>query len=243
MKRSNQWNWFVWGKHPGVEDFICAGTQTPLFQRFTKWVDNGFARIGMDLKSRAMHCSWRFWTKGASEDVVCGLVRNSCDSYGRSFPLLYLGTGQLKDWTHNCSLLPFAFESTWKGFEYVAAARYHSVGRLNETLQLIEPPAPDWRQYQQRIHNATNLSTVANFDEKVEGQKRLYKIACELPEDLPHDLNFCSRVMVRGKLTTPMAVFIGEIEAQIAVAIIDQVLNPADFAWLWTLKENSDTLH
>jgi type VI secretion system ImpM family protein len=237
MTKKIPWNWFVWGKHPGVPDFICAGSQTRLFQRYTRWVDTGFARINADLKKTSRHCSWRFWSKGANDEVVCGLVRNSCDSYGRSFPLLYLGSGSLKNWQQNCSLLPFTFEPVWKHFEHAAAARYESVARLNETLQLIESPEPEWRIFQQRIHSASILHTHAICDERVEAGRRLYRINCRFPEDLPHDLSFCSNV-IAGKKLMPTAVFISELGENIAVAIIENMLKPSEFIWLWSLKNS-----
>lgn len=237
MANQTKWVWFMWGKHPGVEDFICAGTQTQLFQRFSQWVDNGFARIITDSHMRSRHCSWRFWAHGTGRDIVCGLVRNSCDSYGRSFPLLYLGSGELEDWTQNCSLLPFAFESVWKNFEYVGSARYNSVERLNQSLQLIPPPSPDWRRYRSRIFNASNLYSASRCRQEESGKNRVFKIECELPENLPHDVNFCSQVMPKNNQPSPTAVFIGEIGSRIAVAIMDDVLIPADFSWLWSLRE------
>ena len=243
MRDRNEWHWFVWGKHPGVSDFICAGTQTPLFQRFTKWVDNGFARITKDDELRSRHCSWRFWTHGAADDIVCGLVRNSCDSYGRSFPLLYLGTGQLKGWADNCSLLPFAFEPIWKNFEYAGAARYHSVQRLSQTLQLMQAPGPEWQQYRQRIFNEPNLYSTARFEEESSGHNRVFKIECQFPENLPLDLNFCNQVMSKGAQHPPKAVFIGEIGRRIAVAIVDDVLTPSDFSWLWSFRPIDRTEH
>ena len=239
MWHRKTWKWFVWGKHPGVADFICAGAQTQLFQRFTKWVDNGFSRINQDVELRSRHCSWRFWTHGGGKDIVCGLVRNSCDSYGRSFPLLYLGTGELKDWSSNCSLLPFALEPVWKNFEYVGAARYHSVTRLHEALQLIQAPGPAWHRYRQRIYSEPNLYSAASFDEEICGQNKVFKIECKFPENLPHDLNFCNQVMPKGAQNPPKAVFIGEINRRIAVAIVDNVLTPADFSWLWSFREGA----
>ena len=243
MKDSKEWNWFVWGKHPGVSDFICAGSQTPLFQRFTKWVDNGFSRVTKDSELRSRHCSWRFWTHGAGDDIVCGLVRNSCDSYGRSFPLLYLGTGRLKGWENNSSLLPFAFEPVWKNFEYAGAARYHSIQRLSQALQLMPAPGPEWYQYRQRIFNEPNLFSTARFEEESSGHHRVFKIECRFPENLPMDLNFCNQVMSKGAQHSPRAVFIGEIGSRIAVAIVDNILTPSDFSWLWSLRQNDRTEH
>ena len=239
MKHPTQWKWFAWGKHPGVQDFVCAGTQTPLFQRFTKWVDNGFARLEAGSGLRTRHCSWRFWTKGAADQVVCGLVRNSCDTFGRSFPSLFIGSGELEDWVNNCSVLPFAFEPIWKSFEYIAAARFDAVRQLNDHLQLLRQPLPEWRKYQQRIYKTANLFKTAKSEEKVDGLKRLIQIDCEQPENLPYDLQFCNRVMTTGDDQAPLAVFIGEIEDRITVAIMKNTLSPEDFVWLWELEQNN----
>lgn len=235
IKNQMQWKWFVWGKHPGLEDFIWAGTQTSLFQRFTKWVDNGFARFKTDSRLRTRHCSWRFWTRGTGQQVVCGLVRNSCDAHGRSFPLLYIGAGNLDGWSKNCSILPFAFESIWKSFEYAASARYGTVSQLNDSLQLLLSPIPEWRLYQQRIYNSDNYTKATQGEETAAGRKLLIKIDCGQPENLPYNSQFCKRVMSIGDEKTPMAVFIGEIEGSVAVAIINDTLIPDDFAWLWAL--------
>jgi type VI secretion system ImpM family protein len=241
MKNQIQWKWFVWGKHPGLEDFIWAGTQTPLFHRFTKWVDNGFARFKTDTRLRSRHCSWRFWTRGTGHQVVCGLVRNSCDAHGRSFPLLYIGAGDLEEWFNNCSMLPFAFESIWKSFEYTASARYGTIGQLNDSLQLLLAPRPEWRLYQQRIYNSVNYTKATQYAETLTDGKRLIKISCEQPENLPYNAQFCKHVMSIGDNKAPLAVFISEIDGWIAVAIINHTLTPDDFAWLWALGAENDT--
>jgi type VI secretion system ImpM family protein len=239
MKHQKQWKWFAWGKHPGMQDFVCAGTKTPLFQRFTKWVDNGFARLETGAGLRKRHCSWRFWTKGAADQVVCGVVRNSCDNFGRSFPSLFIGSGELDDWMSNCSVLPFAFEPIWKSFEYIAAARFDTIRQLNDNLQLLQPPLPQWRNYQQRIYKTSNLFKTAKSEEKVDGLKRMIQVDCKQPEHLPHQLQFCNRVTATGEDQAPLAVFIGEIEDRITVAMMNNTLLPEDFVWLWALEENS----
>lgn len=236
MGNRNPWQWFFWGKHPGVADFVHAGSQTPLFQRFTKWLDTGFSQVDAALKIKSRHCSWRFWSRGASEEVVCGLVRNSCDSYGRSFPLLCLGSGRLSDWPRNSSLLPFAFEAIWKHFEYVAAARYDSVKALNDVLQLVKPPEPLWRDYQMRIYRAANWIRQDKVDAQVLGKNRLYMIDCHRNKDLSEELSLCGNMVAGNGGSAPTAVFIGEVGHHVAVAMIDEMLQPADFVWLWSLK-------
>lgn len=244
IKKNKQWQWCAWGKHPGMEDFVWAGTQTPLFKRFTKWVDNGFARLSAGSTLRLQHCSWRFWTKGTGDQVVCGLVRNSCDTHGRSFPLLCIGAGALEHWANNCSMLPFAFESVWKGFEYTASARFETIRQLNDSLQVIQQPAPNWRTYQQRIYDAADLTTTSKNAAAVDGEKRVMKIDCQVPENLPYDDQFCRHVMAMGDAGSPLAVFIGEIDETVAVAVINSTLTPADFGWLWALdKKRMPAMH
>lgn len=240
MKEQNRWNWFFWGKHPGVPDFVYAGSRTPLFQGFTQWVDTGFSKVAASLKIKSRHCSWRFWSKGTSGQVVCGLVRNSCDSYGRSFPLLCLGAGRLEEWSRNCSLLPFAFESIWKQFEYVAAARYDTVKALDDALQLVKAPEPLWREYQMRIYSESNLYRQGDYEIQKVGGNRLAEIDCHFTEDLPQDLCFCSNMVAANDNGTPTAVFIGELGKRLAVAMVDSMLRPSDFVWLWSMQSNGD---
>lgn len=236
MKERTQWHWFVWGKHPGVADFIQAGTQTPLFQSFTKWMDTGFSKVDPQLKKKSRHRSWRFWSKGAGSAVVCGLVRNSCDCYGRSFPLLLMGTGKLADWSINHSLLPFAFESVWKHFEYLAAARHDSVKALSDALQQVKLPQPLWREFQMRIYRAVNLNCHGKIETQLHGGNRLCKIASLASEDLIQELYFCSILVATTESVAPTAVFIGESGAGVAVGMIHDTLKPSDFAWLWSIK-------
>jgi len=151
--------------------------------------------------------------------------------------MLYVGAGELEDWINNCSMLPFAFESIWKSFEYVASARFDSLRQLNDALHLIQQPEPEWRKYQQRIYNHAEMSATSNSEEAVEGGRRLLAIDCKQPENLPFDLRFCKRVMSMGAEQSPLAVFIGEIKGRIAVTVMNRILTPADFVWLWTLDQ------
>jgi type VI secretion system protein VasJ len=241
-QKKAHWTWFAWGKHPALEDFVWAGNQTPLFKRFTKWVDNGFRRLSEDSKIRTRNCSWRFWTRGTGNNIVCGLLRNSCDTHGRSFPLLYIGTGELDAWTRNCSMLPLAFESVWKDVEYVSSARFETAGQLDESLQLMPSPAPDWGDFHERAYlfgnrnsPAGNRNSSATIEEIILDEKRLLMIDCGQPENLSSDTQFCQQVMTMGENPLPMAVFIGEIAGVIAVAMINKALTPDDFVWLWNL--------
>lgn len=239
MSEDYKWQWFGWGKHPGVSDFISTGEQTPLFKRFTQWVENGFYQIMKEpeLKLRSRHCSWRFWTHGTGEDIVCGLVRNSCDSYGRSFPLLYLGRGELSDWQQHSFLLPFAFEPVWKNFEYIGSARYRSLEQLNEALYLTRTPNPYWEQYTERMKKWELKPSGIEFNEKDSEKARFIRYKCRFPEELPFEPIFCHQVTPAENKQTSKAVFIGEVRGEIATAVVENTLTPSDFKWLWSLSE------
>jgi hypothetical protein len=71
----------------------------------------------------------------------------------------------------------------------------------------------------------------------VEEGKRLLQIDCGQPENLPLEMHFCRRVTAMAEDQSPMAVFIGEIQDNIAVAIINHALVPDDFVWLWNLNQ------
>lgn len=135
-------------------------------------------------------------------------------------------------------MLPFAFEPIWKSFEYMAAARFDSIRQLNDHLQLLQQPLPEWRNYQQRIYRTANLFKTDRCEEKVDGLKYLIQIDCEQPENLPYDLQFCHRVMATGDDRTPLAVFIGEVNDRITVVTMSSTLSPEDFVWLWELDQN-----
>ena len=69
----------------------------------------------------------------------------------------------------------------------------------------------------------------------------MFTVGCKLPENLPHDLNFCNQVMPDKAREPLKAVFIGEIGNRIAVAIVDDILIPADFIWLWSIGRDGLT--
>ena len=107
----------------------------------------------------------------------------------------------------------------------------------------MQAPGPEWQQYRQRIFNEPNLYSTARFEEESSGHNRVFKIECQFPENLPLDLNFCNQVMSKGAQHPPKAVFIGEIGRRIAVAIVDDVLTPSDFSWLWSFRPIDRTEH
>ncbi len=111
-KSVTNWQWDVAGKHPVAKDFFALGQRSLMAEAFTEWIRRGADSLISTSKELLIHsCSWRFWAKTPQAGILaCGVIRNSCDSVGRPFPLLVMGTGKLEKWEDNWELLPFSCE-------------------------------------------------------------------------------------------------------------------------------------
>jgi type VI secretion system ImpM family protein len=145
INNRGHWLWSAGGKHPVARDFFMSGDDSPLARAFFDWADRGAQLlVAKDGKEQKNH-SFRFWSKGsAAGQLVCGLVRSSCDQLGRPYPLMLLGTGGLQNWEDNWELLPAACEKIWGNLEYIAAKRYSSLANFHTELKLLKSPRHDW---------------------------------------------------------------------------------------------------
>jgi type VI secretion system protein VasJ len=145
-KTEINWQWDVAGKHPAARDFFALGPKSLMVEAFTEWIRRGaegLVAVSKELLVRS--CSWRFWAKTPQAGVLtCGVIRNSCDSVGRPFPLLVMGTGKLENWEENWELLPFACERVWGQMEQLASKNYGSFELLQEDVHMLRPPRRQW---------------------------------------------------------------------------------------------------
>jgi type VI secretion system protein VasJ len=152
------WRWAAAGKHPAARDFMEAGETFPLFDALCQWVEKGYgtgtAGNGVtDLRS------WRFWARGGKRNVVaCGLLKDSCDTIGRPYPLLVMGAGELEGWETHWDLLPLACETTWGHMESFATRMYPSFHELEAALAGMRVPAPRWDDF-----SGTDFSTYTSL--------------------------------------------------------------------------------
>jgi len=104
-RNKKEWSWIAYGKHPAIKDYITIGKEGPFFTALSKWIDGGFRSIKREIVN---DFSWRFIATTIDSHLVCGILKNSRDSMNRTFPLLVMGNGYLKDWAVNWSYMPFA---------------------------------------------------------------------------------------------------------------------------------------
>jgi len=143
--KGSGWLWSAHGKHPAYKDYFTIGDDSPLSRAFFDWVDRGAQSVISKGDRGQVPHSFRFWAKGpAKGQLLCGLLRSSCDQLARPYPLMILGTGYLPDWEVHWNLLPLACEKIWEKLEYMAAKRYGSLGLFQGELKLLKSPDNNW---------------------------------------------------------------------------------------------------
>ena len=129
-----RWHWAAMGKHPAARDFMEAGQGFPLFDALSQWMEKGYEERLRGNRATSLH-SWRFWARGGRKNsVVCGLLKDSCDTIGRLYPLLVMGTGELEEWEEHWDLLPLACENTWSQMESFSTRMYKTFQELQQDL-------------------------------------------------------------------------------------------------------------
>lgn len=234
------------GKHPAARDFFAAGPESPMTSAFSEWIRRGAEKIALVSKELLTHsCSWRFWAKTPSGEVLaCGVVRNSCDSVGRPFPFLLMGTGRLDGWQKNWDLLPFACEGLWSQMEQLAAKKYDSLSLLQEDLSLLRPPQSRWDELKNRREEMTgSRGTEDEF-----GASPL-SLDCDHPFFHPlqgsetadlffriSSLHFAMRKSMNG---VPNSLFLGGHAEDPRLAFFLRPLGTNDFERMWVPGSNS----
>jgi type VI secretion system protein VasJ len=142
VKHKAGWIWYAGGKHPAAKDFLKIGPRDRLLQAFADWVAGGFRQWSTQNNPKTAQNSWRFWTKAVrKQHLICGVSRDSCDSFGRSFPLVVVGSGHLKDWQAHWELLPLVLDKTWQQMAYLSTKRLLDFSHLEDEVRRL--PFPD----------------------------------------------------------------------------------------------------
>ena len=147
VKHKAGWIWYASGKHPAAKDFLEIGPKDPLLKAFADWVAGGFRQWSTRNSPKTAQNSWRFWTKAArKQNLLCGISRDSCDSFGRSFPLVVVGSGCLRKWQTHWELLPLVLDKTWRQMEYLATKRLPDFDHLEDKVRMLPFPTDNWSE-------------------------------------------------------------------------------------------------
>ena len=209
---------------------------------FSGWIENGYQVLASRNNPAKARRSWRFWTKEArKENVVCGVVGDSNDSLGRPYPLLIIGTGQLKDWVSQWDLVPLACESVWGQMEFLSAKRFKDLRELEEGVQNIVPPAIEWLGLARKRESFEELGPVeiSQLEGGTSGLSE--RMDCFIPLDRmpPRDLFELIGLyhsFVRARIeAAPSAIFMGGTAERPYLAFFRRPLAPSDFIRLWSV--------
>ena len=250
VKLKNSWKWSACGKHPAAKDYFQVGSAEPLLTAFSDWADAGYqqlARVGNTEINRQN--SWRFWVQGPKRrNLICGVGKDSSDSFGRSYPLLIVGIGPLKKWDRHWELLAFALENTWRQIEYLSAKRYLDFKQLEDGLQMIPSPIGDWTEFKSQSEHVEKddlrsapgarydteyfKDTIANLSSKTEF---IIPLGPELGSEQLSILSTCHHFLKKGLNNIPHAVFMGGMPQKVCLALFNRPLKPDDFVKLWSI--------
>ncbi len=232
IKNCGNWLWSAGGKHPVAKDFFISGDNSPLAQAFFDWAERGVqSLIAKNGKDASAH-SFRFWSKGSAADqLVCGLVRSSCDQLGRPYPLMLLGSGLLPDWENNWELLPFACEKVWEQLEYIAVKRHSSLGGLQTELKKMKSPQHDWAAMAASL--ALDDNTASAVSEPVANDGTTTVLQCSAAGDFTAHITALHQRLKSTRNLSPRAVFIGGDAEHTAMFAFAAPLQSDNYLQMW----------
>lgn len=241
------WSWAAYGKHPSAGDYIRLGQESPLAKSFADWVQRGYEALGTKKNTSQDPVAWRFWARGAGKDnIVCGVVRDSSDRLGRHYPLLFIGTGQLKDWESRWDLLPLAFDKSWGHIEYASARMAGDLQSFADEVRNIRPPSHEWPGIEASRKGIIE-SITSSGNEDLESLKTKAAVLSGKQEGFINLDNHsfqdqfalinCWHMLLKNNFkSVPNAVFIGGTFSQSFMVFFNRSLQTADFVHLWSVS-------
>ena len=237
------WRWVATGKHPSMRDYINIGQTFPLAVSFSQWIDKGFRRMPPRNFGHSP-CSWRFWARGVSpQEITCGLMRDSCDSFGRPYPLMMMGNGTLDEWQNCWELVPNACESAWTQMDKISVQRFAEVESLERTVNRLPLPLSDWLAYSPRDDENRGDGEPAMSDELECFQRQLKNLSekdagyvaldPDSGLDCFGDVQLVGRILRECNGGVPSTVFLGGTAELTWFAFFRRPLSAADFNTLW----------
>jgi len=247
-KSFRAWQWAASGKHPVAKDYFEVGSEAPVVKAFSGWMEKGYHAISSKKPPSMGFCSWRFWAKGPSrETIICGLGRDSCDSVGRPYPLLVVGTGPLAGWEDAWDLLPVACEKTWNQMEYLSARRFGEFQDFEKEIQFLKPPHAGWSDFRSQVvktglmpgNGAHGSSQHAiGLEDRVASLANKTDFLVSLNETSTGEFlaQACLwHFFLRGSnRQIPNVVFMGSNSHGTYLAVFRRALAPPDFVHLWS---------
>jgi len=248
VKPKAGWIWYADGKHPAAKDFLTIGLREPLLRALIDWAAAGFQQISAGRKPAFAGNSWRFWTGGNRRShIICGVMRDSSDSFGRSFPLTVLGTGPLKGWEDHWELLPLVLDRTFQQIEYLATKRHLDFNQLENEVHMLPVPINNWLELDPAGQLPAGDAAELSISQEVDRAKELHvprggpdamldiiPLTNFSQADPPAQIAGLQAVLKKSLRHAPNAVFMGGIPEKSCLVLFKRPLRPNDFHLLWS---------
>lgn len=251
IQNKKQWSWTAYGKHPSTKDYITIGREGAVFSALSNWIDSGFRSMNRDMvKGREL--SWRFITNTAGDNLVCGVLKNSRDSMGRTFPLLVMGSGYLKDWADYWNYIPFACEKVWTRAEHVGAENSCNIDELEDLVGQIGKPDENYDNYKDQMSRLKDMYTNASdpdfnqaFNNKLNNIDGILRNDCFLFNFGNIGMNSLMSLFSVTRLLNvvknrtprpPTMVFWGGGHDDSWICLLKRPLKLEDFQMIWTIE-------
>lgn len=242
------------GKHPAFSDYFSLNTSSPLASALSTWVENAVKLTGDIKKNRATH-SFRFWMKGINKhELVLGIIRDSSDRMGRSYPLLIMGKGIVKDWEMNWQYIFYSSETVFRAFEDIVASRYESFKEFETKLSRVRFPRVLCVE-EKCLDQTPAYSGMGERSRLPEAMKDWYKkelekgaLALYLPivtlldNCASYPMEMKKPGLFRKKTKGPGAVFLGGLPENPGLTIYGRPLKTDDFFHLFNVPHRNNNI-
>ncbi len=212
-------------------------------EAFSGWMRRGAEQlVNVSKELLTQSCSWRFWAKTPDRGMLaCGVIRNSCDSARRPFPLLLMGTGRLEKWEENWDFLPFACEGLWSQLEQLATKNYASLSQLQEDMLLLRPPPSSWAEMDSAKRDILDRQgAMPEWDGSAASLGRAREIFLPLRTENINDLfTLISHwhFFLKEKINAvPNSLFLGGLMEHATLALFQRPLSRVDFEQMWMVR-------
>jgi len=217
----------AYGKHPAFNDYVSVNIDPPLANALSSWVETG-AKLRGNTHESSLIRSFRFWVNGIKKSqVVLGIVKDSSDRLGRTYPLLIMGNAHMKNRNRQWHRIFTRFDPDFRAFEAATAARYEAFNDFETHLLTIRLAPSD--------SEAKNISTGFSNGMKVWLKKNREKEALSLPVTVlldrfgSHPVEPTDRGMFKRSIDPPGAVFLGGLPENPMVTLYNRPLKARDF--------------
>ncbi|MCP4717878.1 MAG: type VI secretion system-associated protein TagF [Desulfobacteraceae bacterium] len=222
----------AYGKHPAFDDYFSINMEPPLANALSSWVENGMTSGGTADKNRETR-SFRFWVPGIKkEELILGIVRDSSDRLGRTYPLLIMGRTRMKDRDTKWPAIFSGFEPVFRAFEEMTTIRYQAFKEFEASLLKIQFSEPDFEKSNTSLSNCLT----AWFKMEKERSSLVLPVSKLLDKFASHPHEPPKKGIFKTNSTPPNAVFLGGLPDNPMVNMYNRPLKTRDFPRLFNLS-------